>query len=320
MENQKPSIGNIVAISLILFLVGSLIFLFLRISDDDTENKKETIESVVKEEPVKEEVKKKNLFNIGGGDEGETINKSLDSLIIKYNQAIEMKTSISGELAEERKRILILRDSITALKSEDYVSIKGLADKVRAFEMKNKELIAQNKSLNKEKKRLTSKLNASNSELEDANEEIDTFRTTVKDLNVKVSKAARIRIFKGNIYAMRRKRNGQYLETRHAKKTSAFRINFSLEANQLANQGERRVYLQIADDNERIISQIGSFTLENGKEIPFSDFIDANYTNSKQRELVSLVEVNPNILKKGIYVANVFIENYYAGSIEINMK
>jgi len=320
MENQKPSIGNIVAISLILFLVGSLIFLFLRISDDDTENKKETIESVVKEEPVKEEVKKKNLFNIGGGDEGETINKSLDSLIIKYNQAIEMKTSISGELAEERKRILILRDSITALKSEDYGSIKGLADKVRAFEMKNKELIAQNKSLNKEKKRLTSKLNASNSELEDANEEIDTFRTTVKDLNVKVSKAARIRIFKGNIYAMRRKRNGQYLETRHAKKTSAFRINFSLEANQLANQGERRVYLQIADDNERIISQIGSFTLENGKEIPFSDFIDANYTNSKQRELVSLVEVNPNILKKGIYVANVFIENYYAGSIEINMK
>lgn len=325
MEQDKNSIGNIVAISLILLLVGILIFLLLRASDSDQveEQTKETFENKeLKEDSLKENTffKKEATQSVSQSNEKTAISRSLDSLIVKYNQAMEMNTEMSDELAEEKKRILILRDSINALKSYDYSSFEDFKEKITEFEEKNSELLAQNNSLVRQKNSLSSKLRNANSKLEDANEEIDTLRTQVRDLTVKVSQAAKIRIFNGNIYSMRRKRNGQFLETNKARRTNAFRVNFSLEANNLADDGERRIYLQISDEDGRVLSQIGSFALENGKEIPFSDYIDANYSNKNPRELVSLVEVNRLDLKRGSYFANVFIDNYYAGRIEVILR
>ena len=139
-------------------------------------------------------------------------------------------------------------------------------------------------------------------------------------LTEKVAIGSMLKVNSANVLGMREKTNGKLVETSRARNTDAFRINFTVAKNEISEQGERAVYIQIVDvtTGETVASK-GSLALADGKEINYSDATTINYLN-EAIDVVSLVEVDRDIIERGLYAVNIFVENRIVGVTQITLK
>ena len=59
--------------------------------------------------------------------------------------------------------------------------------------------------------------------------------------------------------------------------------------------------------------------MADGKEINYSDATTINYLN-EAIDVVSLVEVDRDIIERGLYAVNIFVENRIVGVTQITLK
>ncbi|MCC7521950.1 MAG: hypothetical protein IT220_09985, partial [Flavobacteriaceae bacterium] len=61
------------------------------------------------------------------------VENELDEMILKYNLAIDDNGSLSGELSEERDRIIRFRDSIKKIKGNENISIEDYNKAIKSL-------------------------------------------------------------------------------------------------------------------------------------------------------------------------------------------
>ncbi|MDO9274207.1 MAG: hypothetical protein Q7T92_01495, partial [Lutibacter sp.] len=122
MEENKKSNTKLIIIALAVLLLGALAYTFYT----NTEHKKLT--DAIEVEKLE-------------------IEQNLDSMIVRYEDAIAEKTSMSGELILERDRIIALRDSIKDLKVVNYSMLRRYKGEISKLEISNKKLFLLNESL-----------------------------------------------------------------------------------------------------------------------------------------------------------------------------
>ena len=109
MEENKKSNNKLIIIALAVLLLGVLAYTFYT----STEHKKLT-----------DQIEGEKL----------EIEQNLDSMIVRYEDAIAEKTSMSGELIVERDRIIALRDSIKDLKVVNYSLLRRYKGEIYKLE------------------------------------------------------------------------------------------------------------------------------------------------------------------------------------------
>ena len=252
-------------------------------------------------------------------EEKEEIELNLDSMIVKYEDAIGENTSMSNELAFERDKIIALRDSIKDLKATNYSLIRRYRKQIEKLEADNLELFQMNDELTKKNERLTQNLDSVNVKMSNQIAKNDTLAIQNIKLGEKVAIGSILKVKAAKALAMREKSNGKLVETSRSKNTDAFRINFTIEKNQIAEQGERSVYIQVLDTQGNTLGSKGELTLFDETTISYSDRTLVNYLN-EDIAIISLVEVNSDNIKKGVYTVNVYIDNLLAGVSTITLK
>lgn len=252
-------------------------------------------------------------------EEKEEIELNLDSMIVKYEDAIGENTSMSNELAFERDKIIALRDSIKDLKATNYSLIRRYRKQIEKLEADNLELFQMNDELTKKNEQLTQNLDSVNVKMTNQIAKNDTLAIQNIKLGEKVAIGSILKVKAAKALAMREKSNGKLVETSRSKNTDAFRINFTIEKNQIAEQGERSVYIQVLDTQGNTLGSKGELTLLDEETISYSDRTLVNYLN-EDIAIISLVEVNSNNIKKGVYTVNVYIDNLLAGVSTITLK
>lgn len=253
-------------------------------------------------------------------DEKVEIEQNLDSMIVKYEDAISQKTAMSNELSLERDRIIGLRDSIKNLKVTDYRLLRKYRRQIANLQKTNQRLFFLNDSLTGMNSLLKTNLDSANVKISTQLALNDTLSLQNLNLSEKVEIASILKVKTAKILAMRTRNNGKLVETSRSRNTDAFRINFTIAKNEITDQGERNVYIQIVNAKGKTIAPKGSLTLaDETTTIDYSDKTIVNYLNEAV-DVISLVEVDRTKISRGSYMVNIFINNKFAGETKIVLK
>ncbi|MHB1106431.1 MAG: hypothetical protein ACYCZ2_08710 [Lutibacter sp.] len=294
MEENKKSNTNLIIIALAVLLLVALAYTFY------TSSEYKKLTDAIEVEKLE-------------------IEQNLDSMIVRYEDAIAEKTSMSGELIIERDRIIALRDSIKDLKVVNYSMLRRYKGEISKLEESNKKLFLLNESLTSSNQLLTSNLDSAKVVITRQIAKNDTLTTQNLTLAQKVAIGSELKISSAKVIAMKERNNGKLVETSRANNTDALRINMTIVKNEIAEQGDRQVYIQVVDAQGKTMSPKGEFTLNDNTQASYSDLSMVNYLN-EAIDLISLVEVNRDLMKTGVYTVNIYIENKFVGATKISLK
>lgn len=294
MEENKKSNTKLIIIALAVLLLGALAYTFY----NNTEHKKLT-----------DQIEVEKL----------EIEQNLDSMIVRYEDAIAQKTSMSAELTVERDRIIALRDSIKDMKVINYSMLRRYKGEISKLEESNKKLFMLNESLISSNQLLTTNLDSAKVVITKQIAKNDTLTVQNLTLAQKVKIGSELKIGSAKVLAMKERSSGKLVETTRANNTDALRINLTIIKNDIAEKGDRQVYIQIADAQGKTMSPKGEFTLSNNTQVSYSDLSMVNYMN-EAIDLISLIEVNRDLMKAGTYTVNIYIENKFAGATKFVLK
>jgi Tfp pilus assembly protein PilO len=293
MEENKKSNYKIIVIVLALLLIGALGYTYY-ISDEH--------------EKLTDEIQEEKL----------EIEQNLDSMIVRYENAIGQNTSMSNELAFERDRIMVLRDSIRDLKSTNYSLIRRYRREIANLEKTNRRLFFVTDSLTNLNEILNVDLDSAMVKISKQLAINDTLSMENIDLSEKVAIGSILKVSTGKIIAMRERSNGKLTETSRARNTDAFRINFVIANNEISQEGERQVFIQLMDSKGNVIAAKGEVEMVDAT-FTYSDKTTVNYMK-EELEVISLIEVDRKSIERGTYVANIHIGNSFAKGIRIVLK
>lgn len=215
--------------------------------------------------------------------------ENLDSLVTEANGKIQtQQNKIRNLLNNEKKSASLikkLREEIEVLKAlkEEYLE-------------KIDELITQNLALQRENMILSHNVAALSIE-----------KVTLEE---KVTEGSKLKAEYVKINALKARRNGNYKPTSLAGKTNKLEACFSILRNEIAELGEKTVYLRVISPDGTPLFANGkeaSFKNKKGKEIAFtsSDIID--YKGEDTEMCLSFEDDKAN-LSPGTYLFEVYVE------------
>ena len=176
-----------------------------------------------------------------------------------------------------------------------------------------------NESLTSSNQLLTRNLDSANVKITMQIAKYDTLTTQNLTLAQKVAIGSALKVSTAKVMAMRERNNGKLVETSRSRNTDALRINLTIAKNEISEQGDRQVYMQIVDSKGTVIAPKGEFMLSDSTIVSYSDLSMVNYLN-EDIDLISLVEVNRDIMKTGLYTVNIFIDDKFVGATKVALK
>ncbi|MGQ3677769.1 hypothetical protein [Tenacibaculum discolor] len=260
----------------------------------------------------------KNLQNIFLEEKAE-LQQDLDEMIKDYTDVVVGKKRLADRLEVELIKMKNLRDSIKLLKSDNFGLIRKYRSRIASLERENKKLFIQIDSLNSANDALTQENVIANEILQQKDSVNETLTEKNKELEAKVAIGGIIKTGPVKAVAMKERSSGKLTSTSRSSRTDAFRINFDLLENPITTAGEKRVYIQIADENKNVVAPKGKTDLKNGQKVQYTDSLEVNYSNNRL-SLVSLVLVNRDDIKKGKYVISAFVDGVYSGNTIIKLR
>ncbi|WP_440120227.1 hypothetical protein [Tenacibaculum sp. Ill] len=259
-----------------------------------------------------------NLQNIFLEEKAE-LQQDLDEMIKDYTDVVVGKKRLADRLEVELIKMKNLRDSIKLLKSDNFGLIRKYRSRIASLERENKKLFIQIDSLNSANDALTQENVIANEILQQKDSVNETLTEKNKELEAKVAIGGIIKTSPVKAVAMKERSSGKLTSTSRSSRTDAFRINFDLLENPITTAGEKRVYIQIADENKNVVAPKGKTDLKNGQKVQYTDSLEINYNNNRL-SLVSLVLVNRDDIKKGKYVISAFVDGVYSGNTIIKLR
>ncbi|CAM1349431.1 hypothetical protein [Tenacibaculum insulae] len=259
-------------------------------------------------------------------EEKADLEKELDEMIKDYTNVVVRKKRLSKRLEVELVKMKNLRDSIKDLRTNNYSLIRRYRRKITSLERENRNLFIRVDSLNTANQVLTQE-NVITNEILQQKETINTslseknkeLEEKQKTLETKIAIGGVIKTSPVKVVAMKERSSGKLTTTTRSSRTDAFRINFDLLKNVITDAGEKSVYIQIIDENKKVVAPKGVTNLRDGGKVQYTDSIEVNY-NNKQLSLISLVLVNRDDINKGKYTVSAFVDGVYSGATTLNLK
>ena len=259
-------------------------------------------------------------------EEKADLEKELDEMIKDYTNVVVRKKRLSKRLEVELVKMKNLRDSIKDLRTNNYSLIRRYRRKITSLERENRNLFIRVDSLNTANQVLTQE-NVITNEILQQKETINTslseknkeLEEKQKTLETKIAIGGVIKTSPVKVVAMKERSSGKLTTTTRSSRTDAFRINFDLLKNVITDAGEKSVYIQIIDENKKVVAPKGVTNLRDGGKVQYTDSIEVNY-NNKQLSLISLVLVNRDDINKGKYTVSAFVDGVYSGATTLKLK
>ena len=251
--------------------------------------------------------------------EKEQIIGNLTAMEEKYDTAIAQNNSMAEELTIERDRIIAFKDSVQNLKETNWSLIRRYRGKISQLEKTNERLMSVADSLFLVNNDLTIQRDSITGKLIEQTTANDTLLAQNMNLSEKVKIGGALRVNTVTATAMRLRGNGKYAETTKAQKAEAIRVTFRIEGNEIATPGDKTAYIVIQNPSGKVLSEKGTFTSNDGKQLPYTDTDVVDYKNV-DRDVVMFVEKIPQKFVKGNYTVKVYVEGNIVGAAKLELK
>ena len=211
-----------------------------------------------------------------------------DTMMVKYQEAVDMLTQLQKEKTYNYEQIARYKREVETLKGV----MKGYLKQIDSLNVVTKDLRAQNVEYKRE--------------IDDAQLRADVAEEKADELNTKVRIGAVIRA--SGIRAVITNDKGKEVKVNRA---TRMRVDFDLTANELAEPGEKSVYVVITGPDGYTLSPANMilFTFE-GEEMMASAVRKVDYEN----ETVPVSIFYDGKFAKGTYKFEIYIDGRLSGS------
>jgi hypothetical protein len=252
-------------------------------------------------------------------DEKEQIIGNLTAMEEKYDIAIGQNTSLTDSLTIEKDKIIAFKDSVKNLKKINSRTLSRYRGQLSTLKATNERLIEEVDSLRLQNNLLTEEKDSINTQLKIQTIYNDTLIAQNMDLAKKVEIGGAINVENVKITAMKMRSNGKYTDTNKAQKTDAFKVEFQLLENKIASPGDREAYIVLKNPKGQVINAKGTFILDDGNELKYTDQTIVNYENADLKVLM-MIDRKGEKFEKGIYNIQVFVDGKLAGKTKIELS
>ena len=259
-------------------------------------------------------------------EEKKELESNLSNVINDYEDALSGNHHLSQKINEELQKLVKLRDTIQNLKESNYRLIRFYRKRIGELEENNKKLLTQidslyiqNNELQEENKGVKETLLEKESENDLLAKKNKYLRATKANLERKIASAVIIKTSAISAEAMKKRSAGKHVSTNRSSRTDAFKVYFNLLKNEIVDSGLVPIFIQVLDEEDKIISSKGITELKGGAKVSYSDAFLAEYFN-EQISVVSLISVNRDSIKKGTYTVKVFVNEMYSGETQLSLR
>ena len=218
-----------------------------------------------------------------------------DTMMVKYQEAVVMLEQLQKEKTYNYNQLAKYKREVETLRGV----MKGYLRQIDSLNTINNNLQAQNVAYKKEIS--TAQLRA------------DVAEERADELGAKVRIGSVIRASGIRMAAL----NDKSKEVRNVKKATRLRVDFELTANELAEPGEKSIYVRITPPDGYVLAQDGLFFTFEGDEMDASAVRKVDYQN--QSVPVSIF-YDGSHFEKGTYTVDIYIDGRHSGSQETYLE
>ncbi len=298
---ERKNNNTIYALLLVIVaLIGAVAYLYI------TKNKTEMMLVSMQDEKVSME-KELSQLESELSESTNSVNKLTDDLKAKD---VELKAKIEGLKAALKRGDLSLaklqqaRDEIDQLR----YYIKKYQDEIVVLKKENELLVTENTGL-----KVT----------------VDEERTKSNDLtnqNVRLSNkvaiAAMLKAVAVDVQPVRYKSNGEEIDANRAKNTEKVRVSFKIADNNIADQGDKVIYLRVINPTggqEIVTDENESKFRADGQDLQYTSKTTINFANSKE-QVYNVYWTKGSVYEKGIYKVMLYADGASMGSINFELR
>lgn len=216
-----------------------------------------------------------------------------DTMMVKYQEAVVMleqlqkeKTYNYNELARYKREVETLRGVM-----------KGYLRQIDSLNKINNNLQAENVAYKKE--------------ISSAQQRADVAEERADELGAKVRIGSVIRASGIRMFAL----NDKSKEVRKIKNATRLRVDFELTANELAEPGEKSIYIRITPPDGYVLAQENLYFTFEGDELDASAVRKVDYQNESVPVSI-FYDSNDIVLEKGTYRVDIYVDGRLSGSSE----
>ena len=246
-----------------------------------------------------------------------SIEMELESLIANYDEVIKDNELKDNDLLAARERITVLLDSVKDAKAnvaliERYkVEIGKLKQERTLLFRKADSLIAANQ-------RLAIERDSTSMELQNARVVMDSVSMENLAMNETIKKAAVVKATDLRGEAVIIRNSGKVVDTRRASRADKIRACFTLAPNDLAQTGNRILYVQVINPRNNVMGDKAVKQFEDNN-LTYSASTNVFYEN-EELDVCILINASDNDLIDGQYVVNLFDGEKQIGTTTMELR
>jgi len=254
-------------------------------------------------------------------EEKAALQSDLSDLVAQYDALILDNDSMSEELIIERKRIIALKDSVSALQG-DVSRLSRYRNEVYQLKKEKAVLLAQADSLIIVNETLAAQKAEVEAALTDEKELTSSLSQEKSNLEQKVSRGQVLNAVEILAGAIKETGSGNEKEVTKAKKADRIKTCFVLAKNEIARPGDKVIYLRVTDPEGMLIGQsMDEYAVNyNGEMIVCSEKQTIIYNNEAMDMCMYLDRADGQDWMVGTYKVEVYAENELIGTSQFSLE
>lgn len=244
------------------------------------------------------------------------IEDELNDLIVKYDEAIAENEIMDQNLVDARDRIERLLDSVKDNEA-NLVLISRYRREIGNLKSEKDRLFRVVDSLSAQNQKMASTIDSTNVVLEERTRISDSLKTTNQDLSYKVDKASQLKVTSLRGEGVIVRNSGKIVQNDNNRRVDQIRTCFTITANDLADSGERDMYVQVYNpDNELVGDQI--VVEHDGGVMAYSAASKVYYEN-EELDVCILANAKEDKLLEGPYKVYVYDDARLIGTASFTL-
>ena len=245
------------------------------------------------------------------------VQKELEALVVSYNEILQDNKLKDKDLIAARDRIIVLLDSVKDYKANISIITRYKAQ-VRGLKNERAQLFKRADSLLVVTERLAIERDSTTAVLNKTIKAVDSVTTANTQMSKSLEKGALIGITNLDASAIIVRKGGKIKETKRASRADKIRVCYTIAPNNLAQAGDRVLYVQVINPDNNIIGDKSNITFGQNL-LTFSKSISVFYEN-QALDVCAIVGNTGQDVLKGLYTINIFDAQRQIGSTTLMLK
>jgi uncharacterized protein YoxC len=249
--------------------------------------------------------------------EKSVIEDELNELIVKYDEAIEENEVMDQDLVNARDRIASLLDSVKDNEA-NLVLISRYRREIGNLKAEKDRLFRVVDSLSTQNQMLATSLDSTSVALKERTKFSDSLKTTNQSLSTKVDKASRLKLTSLSGTGVIVRNSGKLVENDNNRRVDQIRTCFTITANDLAQAGEKNMYVQVYNPENDLVGDEIVVQHEGGTMV-YSAASKVFYEN-EELDVCILAKTKEDKLLEGTYKVYVYNDAILLGTGSFTLK